>query len=47
VAAPYPDSVIPMHPPLLPTEAAEQLWQLACVFSTMIVAMISWFLGPR
>jgi hypothetical protein len=43
----YPDSITPMHAPLLPTDAADQLWQLAFFFSTLIVVMSSWFFGSR
>ncbi|PAY21118.1 hypothetical protein CKO51_02155 [Rhodopirellula sp. SM50] len=36
-----------MNYPLLPTDAAEHVWQLSCCFITLLFAMFSWMLGPR
>lgn len=36
-----------MNYPLLPVDAAASAWQMACCIVTVLVALLSWLIGPR
>ena len=36
-----------MNYPLIPADAAQNAWQIACCAVTLVVAMLSWVVCPR